>query len=198
MPSSGYGGWRPDRVQEDSVEAGRFVAENQEAFQPKISAKVEVREVSSFAAVRPDNMEKMKACELQALCNQWGVHTSGSKQELIQSLNDLFAGKEVPKKRCTLQFVRLVEEDAPLKSFDRQGVSPERSGYNVKPWFLFLRCPGRTPKELMSWLAKKFDEFHHFQSTTPQGQDQEDQQVRPNHHLPRSQEMDLSKREVYH
>ncbi len=111
MPSSSADGRGPSQVRDASREAGRFVEENQEMIRPKISAKVEVREVSSFAAVRPSNMEKMKAYELHALCDQWGIYTSGGKWDLIERLKDLFDGKDVPKKRCSLQFVRLVEED---------------------------------------------------------------------------------------
>ena len=68
-------------------------------------------EVSSFAEVRPSNMEQMKAYQLQGLCEKWGIQTGGAKKDLLMRLEDLFAGREVPKKKCTVQFVKLVEEE---------------------------------------------------------------------------------------
>eukprot|EP00435_Cladocopium_sp_Y103_P001908 s5242_g1.t1 len=103
--------WAPDGPWEQTTSQGRFVEETQEVIKPTMLAKVEVREVSSFAQIRPSNMEQMKSYELQGLCEKWGIQTGGAKKDLLARLNDLFSGREVPKKKCTVQFVKLVEED---------------------------------------------------------------------------------------
>ena len=103
--------WAPDGPWESSTKEGRFVEETQEVIKPTMLAKIEVREVSSFAEVRPSNMEQMKAYQLQGLCEKWGIQTGGAKKDLLMRLEDLFAGREVPKKKCTVQFVKLVEEE---------------------------------------------------------------------------------------
>jgi hypothetical protein len=103
--------WAPDGPWESSTKQGRFVEETQEVIKPTMLAKIEVREVSSFAEVRPSNMEQMKAYQLQGLCEKWGIQTGGAKKDLLMRLEDLFAGREVPKKKCTVQFVKLVEEE---------------------------------------------------------------------------------------
>ena len=95
--------WAPDGPWESSTTQGRFVEETQEVIKPTMLAKIEVREVSSFAEVRPSNMEQMKAYQLQGLCEKWGIQTGGAKKDLLTRLEDLFAGREVPKKKCTVQ-----------------------------------------------------------------------------------------------
>lgn len=92
---------------------GRVVQQTQEIIQPKLNAHIEVREVTSFREVKPGNLEQMKVRELQGQCDRWGVQTSGLKKELIERLQNLFTGQPVPKKNCSIQFVKLVQEDDP-------------------------------------------------------------------------------------
>lgn len=92
---------------------GRVVQQSQEIIQPKLNAQVEVREVASFQEVKPTDLDKMKVRDLQAECDRWGIQTGGLKRELLERLQDLFSGKPVPKKNCSVQFVRLVQEDDP-------------------------------------------------------------------------------------
>ena len=109
--SRAFDHWQPDGPWNAETNQGRFIEETQEVIKPTMLAKVEIREVSSFVDVRPANLEKMKAYELQALCEKWGVQTGGAKKDLLLRLEDLFAGREVPKKKCTVQFVKLIEEE---------------------------------------------------------------------------------------
>ena len=107
--------WTPDGPWDETTTQGRFVEETQEVIKPTMLAKVEIREVSSFREVRPAGMDKMKSYELQALCEKWGIQTGGARKDLLQRLEDLFRGHEVPKKRCTVQFVKLVEEEPVIR-----------------------------------------------------------------------------------
>ena len=114
VPESSYN--IPVPEEPDSTKMSRFVQETQGVIRPSLHAKIEVREVSSFLEVQPKNLKAMKGYELQAECDRWGVQTSGSKNELLQRLQELFSGAEVPKKRCSVQFLKLVEENP---EFDR-------------------------------------------------------------------------------
>ena len=89
----------------------RLVAGTQKVIQPVINANVEIREVVSMNAVRPNNLREMKAYELQAVCRDWNIQTSGTKGELLDRLERLFSGQEVAKKSCSMKFIKLVEED---------------------------------------------------------------------------------------
>ena len=91
----------------------RLVAETQKVIQPVINANVEIREVVSMTAVRPNNLREMKAYELQTVCRDWNIQTSGRKGELLDRLERLFSGQEVAKKSCSMKFIKLVEEDGP-------------------------------------------------------------------------------------
>lgn len=101
---------------EDEPPVGRMVAETQEVIRPKVKAKVDMVEVPSLGQARPKNLSAMKVFELQQLCDRWNIQTSGTKQELRERLEALFRGEEIPKKRCTLQFLRLVEEEKEITS----------------------------------------------------------------------------------
>jgi predicted RNA-binding Zn-ribbon protein involved in translation (DUF1610 family) len=54
----------------------------------------------------------MKVFELQKLCDEWGIQTSGKKSDLVDRLQLLFHGEPVLRKNCTAKFVKLIEEDA--------------------------------------------------------------------------------------
>ena len=95
---------------------GRSIADQQEVIRPKIKASVETVEVESFAKAVPKNLETLKAFELQSLCEKWGIQTSGSKQDLRDRLEQLFNGGAVPKKNCTVKFLRLVEETPSMRT----------------------------------------------------------------------------------
>ncbi len=114
VPESSY--TMPVNEEHDPTKMSRFVQETQGVIRPSLHAKIEVREVSSFSEVQPKNLKAMRGYELQAECDRWGVQTGGSKSELLQRLQDLFSGAEVPKKRCSVQFLKLVEENP---EFDR-------------------------------------------------------------------------------
>ena len=120
VPESSY--TMPVNEEHDPTKMSRFVQETQGVIRPPLHAKIEVREVSSFSEVQPKNLKAMRGYELQAECDRWGVQTGGSKSELLHRLQDLFSGAEVPKKRCSVQFLKLVEENP---EFDR-GLVPCR------------------------------------------------------------------------
>ena len=63
-----------------------------------------------MTAVKPSDLNDQKAYELQEVCNRWGIQTSGNKKVLIDRLNLLFSGAPVPKKNCTMKFLRLIDE----------------------------------------------------------------------------------------
>ena len=130
--------WQPDGPWDPQTSQGRFVEETQEIIKPTILAKVEIREVSSFQNVRPDDLENMKAYQLQALCEKWGIQTGGAKKDLLARLNDLFRGLEVPKKKCSVQFVKLVEEEPSLG----HGSTAAASAFVAEPGGP-LQCPQR-------------------------------------------------------
>ena len=90
----------------------RLVAETRKVIQPVINANVEIREAVSMNAVRPNNLREMKAYELQAVCRDWNIQTSGTKGELLDRLERLFS-QEMAKKSCSMKFIKLVEEDDP-------------------------------------------------------------------------------------
>ncbi len=91
----------------------RLVTETQQVIQPVMSANVEIREVVSLDAVRPGNLREMKAYELQTVCRDWNIQTTGTKGELLERLERLFSGHEVAKKSCSVKFIKLIEEDGP-------------------------------------------------------------------------------------
>ena len=90
--------------------SARHVSESQEIIRPVIQASVEVKEVENMASEKPRDLGSLKAFELQALCDKWGIQTSGSKKDLVQRLDALFKGEPVPKKGCAMKFLRLVVE----------------------------------------------------------------------------------------
>eukprot|EP00439_Symbiodinium_sp_Y106_P007836 s217_g1.t1 len=76
----------------------------------KIAAEdIEETRVLSLASARPVGLNDMKVRELQADCDRWGVRTSGTKEELRERLNQLYAGEAVLKKGCSKRRIRLVE-----------------------------------------------------------------------------------------
>ena len=68
--------------------------------------------VNSYDDVAPDApLESMKVRDLQSECEDWGLHTTGSKSELVDRLRKFFSGHPVPKKGKSKKFIRLVTEN---------------------------------------------------------------------------------------
>ena len=116
MPDGGASSFLPPQSSEGTPPVGRVIAENQEVIHPKVRARVETVEVPSLFQAKPKNLSAMKVFELQQLCEHWSIQTSGTKQDLRERLETLFRGEAVPKKRCTLQFLRLIEEETEAPS----------------------------------------------------------------------------------
>eukprot|EP00435_Cladocopium_sp_Y103_P021956 s3297_g5.t1 len=72
--------------------------------------KVKVVKVSSFADVKPKQLDAMKQKDLREMCDKWDIHVSGNKEELTKRLSSLFMGMPVARKGCTRQFIMLEEE----------------------------------------------------------------------------------------
>ena len=74
--------------------------------------KIHEVSVMSFAAATPENLDGMKLRELQGVCEDWGIQTSGSKGEVRERLRLLFSGQPVLQKSCTTRYVQLMETRA--------------------------------------------------------------------------------------
>ena len=69
---------------------------------------VEEIKVKTLAEAQPARLRDLRLRELQCDCDRWGIATSGTKAEVQDRLERLYAGQAVKKKNCTKKFVRLV------------------------------------------------------------------------------------------
>ncbi|CAE7892515.1 KCNF1, partial [Symbiodinium sp. KB8] len=70
---------------------------------------VEEIKVKTLAEAQPARLRDLRLRELQCDCDRWGIATSGTKAEVQDRLERLYAGQAVKKKNCTKKFVRLVD-----------------------------------------------------------------------------------------
>lgn len=115
-------------------------------------------------------MNDKKAYELQEICNRWGIQTSGNKKVLIDRLNLLFSGAPVPKKNCTMKFLRLIDEG-------------HSSGSEVEKVAGTFRAPILEPKSFAAPKPKakckpSSDESAYMLHEAPKSEKKPDKQIR--------------------
>ena len=84
---------------------------------------VEEIKVKTLAEAQPARLQDLRLRELQCDCDRWGIATSGTKAEVQDRLERLYAGQAVKKKNCTKKFVRLVAWGAAV-STSSPGTAP--------------------------------------------------------------------------
>lgn len=70
-------------------------------------ARLKVVKVSSFADVKPKQLDGMTLKDLKATCDKWDIQVSGNKEELTKQFSSLFMGIPIARKGCTCQFIIL-------------------------------------------------------------------------------------------
>ena len=104
VADSGYPSFGPQGGEESS--GGQ---DSQRVFVPvKVKKEdVNVIPVKDLNGARPVNLPQLRVRELQCDCDRWGIQTSGTQAEIVERLEQLYAGKAVAKKGCTKKFVQL-------------------------------------------------------------------------------------------
>ena len=130
VTDGGYPSFGPQGGEESS--GGQ---DSQRVFVPiKVKKEdVNVIPVKNLAGARPVNLPQLRVRELQCDCDRWGIQTSGTRAEIVERLEQLYAGKAVGKKGCAKKFVQLkaVGATASTTSAPRPAAAASSSGSSI-------------------------------------------------------------------